>query len=260
MPRSFFAMMPGVPTPAQFKPVQCELSLLADLWGQARAARPSLIFRARSDKEPGDILGPEDQLESCVGVLDSAVRWRVSFKVAGALLQAIRHPGLLDACQRAFAAVAGTHPAGFAQNARTALLASIRDAMEKMDLPRTPGEKAQAYFEQQVAVQIMHLVGSDNDIEAAHAVPQIDMLTVDIDPEDKSRLDSRLATIETMMGSALLSEAYGRLTERLPMWLYSPMPALSVDSGQPENPSPRRGMFSRPSVADRADDPAEQDA
>ena len=68
------------------------------------------------------------------------------------------------------------------------------------------------------------LIQADNDYEAAQLVPFVGALRPFA--PDTAEWSARTATLDTMAGAALLTEAANRLSERLPAWLFAKMPEL----------------------------------
>lgn len=226
MARSYFALFPGVMPPQGFAVNGLpELLTISDVWDHSRRCPPSLLFRVRSESDVGAKVSEEDRLESCVGVVDSAVRWRSIFNMTRSMLSAVRNPPLRNVCAQAMQFISGQHPAAVTQEQRNVLMGEImRTAEGQLDDQPQPTS-----FENTVALYITKLVGSDSDIEASFAVPFVAALCP-FDPE-KQRQEylGRMATIETMSGAVLITEAANRLAERMPQWIASQMPALRLD-------------------------------
>lgn len=220
--RTFFIIHPGLPAPTQFRPQPVELLTQQDIWEHARAVPPSLLFRVRSESDPGAQLSPKDRLESCVGVIDAHTRWRTVFALTRGPLQALRSPALRQACSEAMTLISTTHPAAIPLEQRQAVAGTLMLLADPQD------EKAPKPhpFEARVASYVAGLVQCDNDIEAAAMVPFASALCPFSEENERARFAERMATVETLTGSALLIEAFNRLSERAPVWLLSQMPAL----------------------------------
>lgn len=234
--RTYFTFFPGVVPPHQFDPARLAGAVptclsMQDLWEDARGRAPSLLFRVRSESDPLEAVDfQEDTLESCVGVVDAITRWRVVFAMTRQLINAIRHPALKQACTQAMVFVSGQHPASVTTEQRQGIgleiMKIIREGVE--------GQPAPHPFEQKVAADVIRLVQADNDVEAASYVPFYHALCPFSEKEEAALFGPRLASIETLSGAILLSEAAQRLSERQPAWLFAPMPTLKADTGGPE--------------------------
>lgn len=228
MARSYFALFPGITAPQGFvvhgRP---ELLSINDIWDHARRCPPSLLFRVRSESEVGTPVSEEDRLESCIGVVDAAVRWRSIFNMTRSMLAAVRNPPLRNICTQALQFISGQHPAAVTQEQRNVLMNEIMRTTEE----QVEGQPQPTAFENTVALYITKLVGSDSDMEASFCVPFVAALCP-FDPE-KQRQEylGRMATIETTSGAVLITEAANRLAERAPQWIASAMPALVLDQG-----------------------------
>lgn len=224
MARSYFALFPGVQAPGQFKALAgAELLTISDVWDAARKSPPALLFRVRSENEPGDAVVPEDTLESCVGVVDAATRWRSVWEMSRQMINAVRQPSLRQLCGNAMQFISSQHPASVTQDQRVAIIGELMKIVEQ----GVEGQPAPSGFEKEVAVGIARLVGADNDIEAAHYIPFTGALNPFGDGIEAPQASARNATIETMSGAVLLTYAAGRLSERAPQWIASAMPTLS---------------------------------
>lgn len=223
MARSFYAIVPGIVPPQALEPGGAELLVPQDLWARARTTPPSLLFRVRSESKPGERLGAGDRLESCVGIIDASVRWRVVFALTRGVMNSLRHAALRRACSEAMGFLSSQHPAGISLDQRSAIIGGIGniiqpDSEDKEMLPHP--------FEQQIAVGVMHLLQSENDIEAAHQVPFMGALCPFDPKKDAELFEDRRTTIEALTGSVLLAEAFNRLGEKAPVWMYAQMPEL----------------------------------
>lgn len=227
--KTYFIIHPGLHSPVDFKPRHA-VPLLgqADLWAQARAMPPSLLFRVRSER--GQLGGPlslEDRLESCIGLVDSVTRWRGVFRHAGYALNAIHNPQLADACGKALQVVASQHPSAVSVATRKQMADNIAHVC-KTSMP-TP-------FEQAVALSIANVVMADSDYEAASVVPFEHAFIPFSEREQPEEFKARLASIETQSGAMLITEAASRLAERLPQWIYATMPEPEPRSTRPIGP------------------------
>lgn len=233
MARSFFVFYSGLAHPSQFKAGQAPpLLALQDLWDVARNSGPALIFRVRSESKPGEPLAPEDVLESCVGMIDSATRWRTVFNMTRTAINAVRHPVLKEACFKAMQFISTQHPANVTPDQRLAILGEImkiaagqiEEGGDKLSAPHP--------FEAAVAETVAMMVQADNDHEAAQLVPFVRALCPfeQFHEAPKGAVNpafaARMGTLDTMAGAVLLTEAANRLSERLPAWLFAKMPEL----------------------------------
>lgn len=233
MARSFFVLYPGLYTPQNFK-AGAAPSLLThqDLWADARLAPPSLLFRVRTETgEPGGQLAPGDKFESCVGLVDAAVRWRSVFAMGRNIINSVKTPQLSAACWKAAQFISTQHPANVTPQQRegiyTELMTLVKQLMEQGEVPRQ-----QLSYEAAVASHVAQIVQADNDVEAAHAVPFERALCPFNEEKQTQLFQSRMTTLDTVSGSILLHEAQNRLSERIPQWLYSPMPELATPAEQ----------------------------
>lgn len=221
MARSFFVLYPGLKAPNQFKANYLPVRLTQqDIWEASRLAPPALLFRVRSvDGTPLTPMTPNDKLESCVGMVDAATRWRCVFRMAAIALNGIRDTKLAEVCNNAMQFISTQHPAGVAQAMRRKIAEDIMTAA---------GAEAVNGFEQRVAAGIASLALADSDVEAAHLLPFTQAFMPYSEQEQPEEFRARDATIATISGSVLVVEAAVRLAERLPQWMFSPMPALQV--------------------------------
>lgn len=232
--RSFFILYPQVVAPRNFKPVAAPpLLTQQDLWAESRGGMPSLLFRVRSESgEIGSPITTDDRLESCVGLVDSTTRWRVIFSLCRNALNLVQHNALRQALMRIMGWFASTHPATITIDQRQNVV------NEMMAFLNSEGEKAPNGIEKMITASLLQVVGSDNDIEAAQYVPFTQLL-IPFDPQTKrEEYQGRVATVETVTGAALLTEASFRLSERMPIWIVSPMPPLLIP-GADEPTGPR---------------------
>lgn len=223
--RSFFVFSGGVVAPANFKPNFTPLLTIQDLWEYGRQMPPSLLFRVRAGGDAGTPFDPTsgDRLESCVGLLDSATRWRCVFNMTRTAINAIRQPVLAEACNKAMAFLSTSHPASIVPNQRIAIAQElIKIADETEGVTR---------FEAYCARGVAQLAQYDNDAEAAIAVPFASAYCPFPEGPEQS---SRVTTVETMAGAVLLTETANRLAERAPQWISSEMPNLGAPNGDDE--------------------------
>lgn len=223
MARTYFALFPGVVPPQAFKAhVAPELLTIGDVWNAARKSPPSLILRVRSESDPGAAVSAEDRLESCVGVVDAATRWRTVWAMARPMINTIRHSQLRAACGEAMQYTSSQHPANVTVAARNQIIETLLN-------PSIPeGQPQPSTFDRHVALGVAALVSADNDIEAAHYIPFTAVLNPFTPDEQRMEYQGREATIETMSGAVLLSEAANRLGERAPQWIAAVPPALEL--------------------------------
>lgn len=243
--KTLYMLYPGLPTPAQFKPtVAPELLAMQDLWAAARICGPALIFRVRTEGEPGANLTTADKLESCIGIIDSATRWRVVFNMVRTALNAAgRNPELAKMLNDAMQIFGTQHPASIAPALRRKMYDDIAAFIEK-------NEDKLTGFEVRVAGGIAVLAQADNDVEAAFGVPFQMAFNPFSEAAQSVEYGARQATLETLSGAVLLTEAQNRLAERLPSWMSAPMPTLNApgaerSSEEDEEPDEKsaRGSF-----------------
>jgi hypothetical protein len=221
--KTLYMLYPGLPTPAQFKPtVAPELLAMQDLWVAARTCGPALIFRVRTEADPGANLTTADKLESCIGIIDSATRWRVVFNMVRTALNAAgRNPELAKMLNDAMQIFGTQHPASIAPALRRKMYDDIAAFIEA-------NEDKLTGFEVRVAGGIAVLAQADNDVEAAFGVPFQMAFNPFSETAQAADYAGRVATLETLSGAVLLTEASNRLAERLPAWMSAAMPTLSV--------------------------------
>jgi hypothetical protein len=227
--RSFFVFVP-VPREGKLEFGECQGTLYTqqDLWRVAQSSfRPCLIFRVRSEKDPGEISDVKDRLESCVGLVDVATRWRCVFNMTKTMIATLQHPVIKSACWDVMRFVSTSHPASVTPDQRKAIVDGISKAAgEQMEGTESPQD-----FEKLIAFNVAALAQADNDLEAAQYVPFWRALCP-FDPKSgNEEAKARIATIETMSGAVLLAEAANRLSERMPMWHFAEMP--KAEAAQP---------------------------
>lgn len=221
--RTLFAITRGLFAPESFKWVAAPTLLsINDLWEAASATPPGLLIRVRTESDPGADMTTADTVESVIGLIDSTTRWRAALGMFRGHVSAIRTESLAQACWAAYGMLLSKHPAAITQPERQNMIKAISAAVETL-----PTELMQSVFEGQIAAAAARFVMADNDMEAAYAVPFARALGLNVDNKDRDKLGARLATIETMAASVLITEAHGRLAERAPEWLYVPPPALT---------------------------------
>lgn len=222
--RSYYIFSAGVPTPKDFG-LRGTPTLLTfgELWPEARTTlAPSLVFRVRSERDPGDVIAPTDRLESCCGILDSASRWRSCFAMARGLAVGVSAPAVSESLGRALGFLAGRHPATISAADRTAIVG---------DIEKSFSEEAAA-FDVEIAKGIARLVYADNEFEAARLLPFIDAMTLGV-ARESSAYGDRITSIEVLASAVLMSEIAGRLSERMPGWWYATMPEIEADKEKP---------------------------
>lgn len=160
-----------------------------------------------------------DFLESCVGLVDAATRWRGVFKMANTALAGVHDVQLAQACQQAIQFLTTQHPA--------ALGAAVRRKVGEDIMKASEGEGVNG-AEQRIAQGIAALAQADNDIEASYLLPFVQAFMPYSEEEHPAEFTARMATIETISGAVLITEAATRLAERSPIWMFVPMPALSL--------------------------------
>jgi hypothetical protein len=217
--RSFYVLHSGVVPPADIKIDNCSTLLtLGDLWQAARVSRPALLFRVRAEGDVEEALGPGDRFESCVGIVDAAVRWRSVFSLLRMHIMSIRHQPLGEVCSKTAEYLATRHPSSIGDNDRRAAAQAIAQAVE-----------GATEHEAKIAEGLTHLVFCDNDSDAAAIVPILRASVVGLESEDEQR--DRVTSVETLASAVLLSESAQRLAERAPVWLSEKMPVIPMTSG-----------------------------
>jgi hypothetical protein len=221
--RSFFILAtgPNIRSPKDFRLNYApQLLTQQDIWAASRQCPPSLLFRVRSNSGlPGEPLKQEDKLESCVGLVDAATRWRSVFKMTNTALAGIHEPQLAQICQGCIQFLTTQHPAAIASAAR-------RQAGENI-MKAASGEGVNG-AEQRIAQGIAALAQADNDIEASYLLPFVQAYMPYSEEDQPAEFSARLQTIETVSGAVLISEAQARLAERYPIWMFVPMPAIQL--------------------------------
>ena len=225
--RSYYVIHPGLPTPDRFEwRFAPPLLSIGDLWNESKQSGPSLIFRVRSDSEPGEQLSTKDIAESVVGLLDAGSRWRSCFAMARNAINAIspqRLPILSNLCTQALGFAASQHPATANVGAKRQIADGLAQALNDIKATATP----EVVFAAQVTRSMIGLVMADNDFEAAANAPFVDAYLGDF--QDRTpEYAARMQTIETMASAVFLAECAQRLAERAGYWLYSPVPEILV--------------------------------
>lgn len=214
--RSHYVYHQGIVRPDEVSPNTCSpLLTLSDLWPDARLIRPSLLFRVRAEGDPGDTLASGDRFESCVGIVDSAVRWRSVFSMLRMNIMSIRHQPLADICSKTAEYLATRHPSSIGDNDRRSAAQAIAQAAETEGVTR---------YEQAIAAGLTNLIFTDNDSDACTVVPMLDASVVGLESDEAKR--DRVTSVATLASAVLLVEAAQRLAERAPGWLSEAMPVI----------------------------------
>jgi hypothetical protein len=232
--KSFFILYPGLPAPQHFKPGHAPLLLAQqDLWAEVRQCGPSLLFRVRSEQKgnEGDRLQVGDTLESCVGLVDSSTRWRAAFRMAGVLIGAVRHAPLAQACTNALQFAATSHPASVSAAQRHAV---AMDLFRVADTEATDTQPAAMPYERVITKGLADLVQADNDYDAAYMTPFEAALCPFSEDGQEAQFAARMGSLETYTGAVLLDQAFARLAERMPAWLFVKMPTLTLAGTEAE--------------------------
>lgn len=229
--RTMFAVTRGLFAPESFKWVAApELLTINDLWEACRTMPPGLLIRVRTESEPGAEMTTADKVESVIGLIDSTTRWRASLGMFRSHISAVRNESLSQALWASYGMMLQKHPAAITTPERQGVIKAISTAVESL-----PTELMQSVFEGQIAASAARFVMADNDVEAAYAVPFVQALALSLgDGKDRDKVNARMATIETLAASALMSAAHDRLAERAPEWLYVPPPGLAPTGSEPE--------------------------
>lgn len=235
MARTCYALYPGFARPDNISWTHApELLAPGDLWEHVRKTPiPGLLFRVRTENEPGANMETGDRIESCVGMVDSTVRWRAALAMARASLFSLRNSAIINACGNAMGLLTSRHPAVILTPERQQAQQAIREAVDGVKV----GNPQEAY-EAAVAHGVARLMMVDNDFEAASLVPFNQSWLINVKPDDRAALDQRMTTLEVVASSVVLVEAVARLHERMPEWLYSKMPEVTVPGAE------RRGAAS----------------
>lgn len=243
MARSFFTLVAGVKPPKDFQlKYPPQLLTQQDLWDASRQCPPSLLFRVRSTEgTPGGTFGAGDKLESCVGLVDAATRWRSVFKMVSTALAGIHDSALAAACNKAVVFLTTQHPAAVGQQVRRQIGEEI---MKAATTDTVNGA------EQRIAAGLAALAQCDNDIEAAFVLPFAAAFMPYSKEEQPEEFRAREATIETISGAVLITEAASRLAERMPVWMFVQMPQVQLEA-----PSSRGGVRSDAHDAEDDDGP-----
>jgi hypothetical protein len=225
-----FAITNGLYAPESFQWNSApELIVINDLWQATQTARPGLLIRVRTESNPDENMTTADSVESVIGLIDSTTRWRAALTMLRGHIAALRNDALVQACWGAHNMMMQKHPAAITQPERENAVKAIAIAVESL-----PKELMQSVFESRIASGVARFVSADNDVEAAYAVPFAQAMVLGIDAKDKAKLQARIATIETMAASVLITEAAGRLAERVPEWLFVPPPAMLPTGAEQE--------------------------
>lgn len=226
--RSFFVLQPAQ-SPTKLVPVPAPLLTQQDLWPTVRGSGgSSLIFRVRSDGNYGDALGIGDRLESCVGLVDESVRWRVAFGSLQMALGIIQHEQLKAICHQA-QLVISQHPATVPPSARADIINNVQKII--MDTPQ--GVKKPHGIDAALAMGIAAVAQCESGTEAAQYVPFASALCPF--EENTEEYADRMATLDVMSGCTLLSAACARLAERAPAWLFAEMPQIAASAGEDDD-------------------------
>ncbi len=244
--KTAYIITPGIQLPDSFQwrnaPV---IHAQPGLWDAMKGMSSGIVFRVRTEQNVGDRLNGTDLIESAVGIVDSTARWRACLAVIRIALSGLRIPEINEACWNVFGMMTNKHPAAIAMQERQTLAGNLRTAMEKL-----PADDARAAFEGQVAAMCMRLAFAENDVEVAHIVPYGSIYVVNA----LDQQEDREATVEAVASSIFLSEAFGRLFEKAPEWMFGRLPAT------PAGPAPT----AKPAVeakkpAQEADDEDDED-
>jgi hypothetical protein len=105
-----------------------------------------------------------------------------------------------------------------------------------MAIDKLPGDDPRAAYESSVAAMCMRLAFTDSDYEVAQIVPFGPVYMANCSEE---HTDDRLGTVEVMASSTFLCEAYNRMSEKVPDWLYMPMPVTHGVAPETRSPTAR---------------------
>jgi len=223
--RTLFAITRGAFAPESFRWISApEIIPMNGLWEAAQTCPPGLLLRVRTNGDIGASLSSGDVVESVLGIVDSTTRWRAALALLRGHIAAIRNETLKNACWSAYAMMMQKHPASIMVPEREAAIAAIRAAVESL-----PKELMSSVFESQIARGVANFVMTDNDIDAARTVPFINAMILPLDAKDRPRLDHRAASFDVLASGVLMTEAHARLAERVPEWMFVPMPAFEQD-------------------------------
>jgi hypothetical protein len=226
--KTAYIITPGLQLPESFT-WRGAPTILAqpDLWDAMKTLPSGLLFRIRTEQNVGDKMNAQDRVESCVGLIDSTARWRACLGIIRTALSGLRVPETNEACWAVFGLMTSKHPATVTMQERQHLAGALRSAIEKL-----PGDDPRAAFEASVAAMMVRLAFAENDIEVAHIVPYSAVYMVN----GVEYPDERQATVDVVASSMFLCEAFGRLCEKAPEWLFYPLPAPPGAAAAPTTP------------------------
>ncbi len=225
MARSYFTLARAA-TPGRFEYQPAgdgKLMAMNNLWDESSTLGGALLLlRVRSDKPAPAVIGADDSIEWVCGLIDTTTRWRCAANLIRVSLQAIRPGALSQACWQAFGMLAGRHQAAITMPERQGAAKSIRDLIEG-----NATNTMVAAFEHEIAHALMRYCFADNEFEALALLPHMPMFALNLASADVPDGRLRTGSVTNLLSSALMNESFVRLTERMPEWLYAPMPALA---------------------------------
>lgn len=226
--RTMFTITRGVFAPESFRWVEPPPILtISDLWEYSRTSPPGMLLRVRTNAEPEQSLQAGDKIESVIGLIDSTTRWRAALAILRGHLAAVRNKALQQVVWNVFGMMMQKHPATIMQPERQSAVEALAGAVESL-----PKELMQSVFEQEIVAGLAQFVMADNDIDAAMIVPLRRAMALNVDTKSREVVGQRIATLDVLASSVLMTEAYARLAERAPEWLYVPAPGVSFGDVQ----------------------------
>lgn len=239
--RSYYALTRAM-TPSRFawagtSGAPSRLIAINELWQEVQTnADNLLVFRVRSEQQPGEYIGKDDEIEWCAGLIDASTRWRIAGNMVRIGLSSLRALTLQQACMNAFGMVISKHQAVITSTERHGAALAIQGQIVEAEKGATT---RQSLYEIEIAKATINFVLASDEHEAIGSLPALAPLMWNVpsvaqEPETSGPGKIRRASVLAMASSMLLGEAWARLNERLPEWLYSPMPTL----GKPQEAAP----------------------
>ena len=216
--KTAYVISPGLQMPGESFQWRGPLPIFSQpaLWETMRTLTSGLVFRVRTDSNVGDMLGPADRIESCVGMIDSTSRWRACLELIRTPLTAMRIAEVAEPAWAVLGLITSKHPATIVMQERQQLAQALRAGMDKL-----PEGDPRAAFEASVAAMCIRLAFAENDVEVASIVPYSTTYMINAGEWH----DDREATVEVLAGSVFLTYAHARLAEKGGEWLFSALPA-----------------------------------
>jgi hypothetical protein len=222
--KSAYIVTPGLVASANLNVAALGVRILtmSELWEASRSVALGVIWRIRTDRNAGDVFGAGDRIESAVGLIDSTTRWRGSLAIIRTALTTLRTANINEACWSVFDLLVNRNPAQVAQAERTMRANAIKGAVEALT-ERNP----QTLHESLIASMMMRVVFAENDVELASILPFYPAYSANLEQGDE-QAGEREATVDVMVSSVALCEAFGRLAEKAPELLFTPVPVVAA--------------------------------